>query len=144
MDNSLAKTFLEGTRQNMFKAVDASSLVVFRIGFGLIMLWEVWRYWSYDWITKYYIEPDFHFKYFGFEWIEPWPGDLMYAHYALVAILALFITIGLFYRLSTHLFFIAFSYIFLLEQAHYLNHFVSGHTRQLYTLHCSSQSLFRS
>ena len=122
MDNSLAKTFLEGTRQNMFKAVDASSLVVFRIGFGLIMLWEVWRYWHYDWISQYYIEPDFQFKYFGFEWIEPWPGDLMYAHYALVAMLALFITIGLFYRLSTHLFFIAFSYIFLLEQAHYLNH----------------------
>jgi len=100
----------------MFKPVDASSLLVFRIGFGLIMLWEVWRYWNYGWITKYYIEPDFHFKYFGFEWIEPWPGDLMYVHYALVAVLALFITIGLFYRLSTQLFFIAFSYIFLLEQ----------------------------
>jgi len=33
-----------------------------------------------------------------------------------------FITIGFLYRVSTHLFFIAFSYIFLLEQAHYLNH----------------------
>ena len=106
----------------MFNSVDASSLVVFRIGFGLIMLWEVWRYWSYGWIAKYYIEPDFNFTYFGFEWIEPWPGDLMYVHYALVAVLALFITIGLFYRLSTYLFFVAFSYIFLLEQAHYLNH----------------------
>jgi len=122
MNNSPTTTLLSKIRQNMFKPVDASSLVVFRIGFGLIMLWEVWRYWNYGWIAKYYIEPDFHFKYFGFEWIAPWAGDLMYVHYALVAVLALFITIGLFYRLSTHLFLIAFSYIFLLEQAHYLNH----------------------
>jgi hypothetical protein len=122
MNSSLTTKLLVKTRQSMFKGVDASSLVVFRIGFGLIMLWEVWRYWSYGWIAKYYIEPDFHFKYFGFEWIQPWPGEWMYVHYALVAALALFITVGLFYRLSTHLFFIAFSYIFLLEQAHYLNH----------------------
>lgn len=122
MNNSLTATFLNATRQKMFKPVDASSLVVFRIGFGLIMFWEVWRYWNYGWIAKYYIEPSFHFKYFGFEWIAPWPGEWMYAHYALVAVLALFITFGLFYRLSTHLFLVAFSYIFLLEQAHYLNH----------------------
>ena len=122
MNNSPTTTLRGKIRQNMFKGVDASSLVVFRIGFGLIMLWEVWRYWNYGWIAKYYIEPDFHFKYFGFEWIEPWAGDLMYVHYALVAVLALFITIGLFYRLSAYLLFFAFSYIFLLEQAHYLNH----------------------
>jgi hypothetical protein len=109
-------------REKMFEPVDASSLVVFRIGFGLIMLWEVWRYWSYGWISKYYIEPDFQFKYIFFEWVEPWPGDWMYVHYAVVAVLALFITIGFMFRMSTHLFFIAFSYIFLLEQAHYLNH----------------------
>ena len=135
MNNSPTTTLLGKTRQNMFKGVDASSLVVFRIGFGLIMLWEVWRYWSYGWIAKYYIEPDFHFKYFGFEWIEPWAGDLMYVHYALVAVLALFITIGLFYRLSTHLFLIAFSYIFLLEQAHYLNHLYHLHKLLIYELY---------
>jgi hypothetical protein len=64
-------------REKLFEPVDASTLVVFRIGFGLIMLWEVWRYWTYGWISEYYIEPDFHFKYIGFEWVEPWPGDWM-------------------------------------------------------------------
>ena len=122
MNYPTIKTFLSKTRDNMFKSVDASSLVVFRVGFGLIMLWEVWRYWHYDWIARYYIEPGFHFKYFGFEWVQPWPGEWMYAHFALVGLLAFFITIGLFYRLSTHLFILAFSYIFFLEQANYLNH----------------------
>jgi len=109
-------------RQRLFKPEDAASLAVFRIGFGLIMLWEVWRYWRYGWIERYYIEPRFHFKYFGFEWVEPWPGEWMYAHFALVGVLAAFIALGFLYRLSTHLFVIAFSYLFLLEQAHYLNH----------------------
>ncbi|MCB9006320.1 MAG: HTTM domain-containing protein [Ardenticatenaceae bacterium] len=40
-----------------------------------------------------------------------------------MALLALFILLGLWYRLSAVLFFLGFSYIFLLEQAQYLNHF---------------------
>lgn len=117
-----ATTLLTQTREKLFKPVDASSLVVFRIGFGLIMLWEVWRYWNYGWIAKYYIKPEFNFKYYGFEWVQAWPGDWMYVHFAVVALLALFMTIGFLYRISATLFVIAFSYIFLLEQVHYLNH----------------------
>jgi vitamin K-dependent gamma-carboxylase len=88
----------------LFKPVDASSLVVFRIGFGLIMMWEVWRYWHYGWIESKYIDPDFFFKYYGFEWVHPWSGDLMYWHYGITALLAFFITIGFLYRISACLY----------------------------------------
>lgn len=108
---------------HLFKPVDASSLVFFRIAFGVIMLVEVWRFWSFDWIAGFYIAPDFLFKYPGFEWIEPWPGSGMYWHFGLLAVLALMIAAGAFYRLATILFFLAFSYVFLLDQARYLNHF---------------------
>jgi len=84
----------------LFKPVDASSLVVFRIGFGLIMMWEVWRYWHYGWIESKYIDPDFFFKYYGFEWVHPWSDDLMYWHYGVTALLAFFITVGFLYRIS--------------------------------------------
>ncbi len=109
-------------RKGLFQPVDASSLVVFRIGFGLVMLWEVIRYWRHDWIREYYIEPVFQFKYYGFAWVQPWPGDWMYAHFAVLGICAFFIALGLFYRISTILFLLGFSYVFLLEQANYLNH----------------------
>ena len=69
-------------RRQMFEPVDATSLVVFRIGFGLLMLVDVVRYWGAGWISRYYIEPDFHFRYFGFEWVQPWAGDGMYWHFA--------------------------------------------------------------
>ena len=114
---------LKRFQHNMFKQVDASSLVVFRIGFGLTMLIEVWRYWHYDWISRFYIEPQFMFKYYGFEWLQAWPGDGMYIHFAVLGISALFITLGAFYRISAIVFTLCFAFVFLLDQSRYLNHF---------------------
>jgi hypothetical protein len=107
----------------LFDRVDSSSLVFFRVAFGLIMLVECWRFWSKGWIERHYIDPQFFFKYYGFEWVEPWPGSGMYWHFALLAVLSLLIMLGVFYRLATILFFFAFTYVFLLDQARYLNHF---------------------
>jgi hypothetical protein len=47
----------------------------------------------------------------------------MYIHWAVLGVLALFITAGFLYRLSAALFFIGFTYCFLLDQSTYLNHF---------------------
>lgn len=107
----------------LFAEVDASALVVFRAMFGLVMLVECWRFWSKGWIERHYIEPEFFFKYYGFGWVEPWPGDGMYWHFAALALLSILIAIGVLYRVAAVLFFFAFTYIFLLDQARYLNHF---------------------
>ncbi len=47
----------------------------------------------------------------------------MLIHFAAMGILALLIAIGLFYRLASLLFFLSFTYVFLLDKAYYLNHF---------------------
>jgi len=94
------------------RPVDIASLVVFRVLFGLLMLVEVYRYFSHDWIQRYYINPDFYFKYYGFEWVQPWPGDGMYWHFAILGLLALFITVGLFYRAAVISFTLGFTFIF--------------------------------
>ncbi len=108
---------------DLFEPVDAISLVFLRVSFGVIMLVEVWRFWDNGWIGSYYVGPDFLFKYYGFEWVHPWPGAGIYWHFVLLAVLALMITVGVFYRLASVLFLFAFSYVFLLDQALYLNHF---------------------
>ncbi len=109
--------------QKLFEPSDIAILVYFRIIFGAIMLWEVFRYFEHDWIDKYWIEPTFHFTYYGFDWLRPWPGDGMYFHFIAMGILSVCIMIGFKYRISTILFFFAFSYMFLLEESRYLNHF---------------------
>ena len=107
----------------LFNPVDISSLVYFRIIFGLVMMWEAAKYFENRWITNYWILPEFNFPYPFFEWVTPWSGQGMYIHVAILGLLALFITLGLFYRISITLFFLGFSYIFLLDEANYLNHF---------------------
>ncbi len=109
--------------KRFFTPVDIASLAFVRIAFGTIMLWEVWRYFDNDWIALYWIQPRFNFKYYGFSWIEPWPGQGMYWHFLVLALLAVCIMLGLWYRATTVLFFLGFTYVFLLEEARYLNHF---------------------
>jgi len=107
----------------LFAPVHLAWLAYFRIAFGLIMVWEVWRYFDNNWISRYWIKPTFHFTYYGFSWVQPWPGDGMYLHFLLLGGLALCIALGLWYRVTTLLFFLGFTYIFLLDQSYYLNHF---------------------
>ncbi len=87
------------------------------------MLWEVTRYFQHGWIGRYYVGKKFHFTFYGFEWVRPWPGEWMYVHFAVLGILAACIMAGLFYHVCTLLFFVGFTYVFLLDQTQYLNHF---------------------
>ena len=109
--------------RRFFAPVDIASLVFVRIAFGAIMFWEAWRYFDKGWIARYWIRPSYNFKYYGFSWVEPWPGQGMYWHFFILALLAVCIMVGLWYRVTTVFFFLGLTYIFLLEQALYLNHF---------------------
>jgi len=104
----------------LFEPVDIASLVFFRVTFGLIMLWEALRYLPH--IECFYLLPIFHFKFYGFGWVKVPPGNGMYYLLGSLAVLAILITIGLFYRVASTLFFVGFTYLFLLERAYYLNH----------------------
>lgn len=110
--------------QWMFAPIDGSSMALFRIGYGAIMLWEVTRYFDHNWIKSYYTGKDFYFTYPGFSWVHPWGSlDLMEAHFILIGVLAAMVMVGLCYRVAAAGLAVAFSYVYLLEQARYLNHF---------------------
>jgi vitamin K-dependent gamma-carboxylase len=106
----------------LFKPVDISFLVFFRILFGGIMLWEVYRYFTYGWIGRYYVEPVVNFTYYGFSWVKPWPGRGMYIHFFVLGLAAACVMVGFLYRIATPVFFLGFTYFFLLDQTRYLNH----------------------
>jgi vitamin K-dependent gamma-carboxylase len=107
----------------LFDPVDIASLIYFRILFGGILFADAFRYFRHGWIAFQFLEPRFHFTYYGFGWVHPWPGNGMYVHFAAMGILAFFVLIGFAYRLSAALLFLCFTYMFLLDQAIYLNHY---------------------
>jgi len=114
-----ARTRLE----RLFEPVAPHSLAVFRIAFGAILAWEIVRFFESGRITAYFVEPAFHFRYFGFEWVRPWPQPWLNVHFAGVGLLAALIAVGAWTRTAAALFLAGFGYVFLLEQARYLNHF---------------------
>ncbi|VAX36820.1 hypothetical protein MNBD_PLANCTO02-139 [hydrothermal vent metagenome] len=107
----------------LFEPVPMDLLVYFRFIFGGIMLWEVFRYVQRGLVQAMYVQPIFHFKYYGFGWIEPWSALGMKWHFIVLGIAAFCMMIGFCYRLAAVIVFLSFSYIFLLDQAYYLNHF---------------------
>jgi vitamin K-dependent gamma-carboxylase len=107
----------------MMAPVDASSGAAFRIAFGLLMLVAVVRFFAHGWIHEYFIAPRHFFPYYGFEWVRPWPGAGMYIHFAVMGVLALCITAGLWYRASVVGFGALFAYAHLIDKTNYLNHY---------------------
>ena len=110
-------------QNKLFESTDIASLVFFRIFFGLLGVWEVLRFFHYGWVEHLYAKPEFHFKYEYFSWVDAWPGYGMHIHFILVGVAALFICLGFFYRLSSIIFFLGYTYIFLVERALYNNHY---------------------
>jgi vitamin K-dependent gamma-carboxylase len=102
---------------------DGAGLAAFRVLIGALLCFSVVRFWSYGWIEQLYIEPSFHFTYFGFGWVKPWPGAGMYVHFALMGAAALCLCLGFCSRLSALIFCVTFSYAELIEKASYLNHY---------------------
>ena len=116
-------SILQRIRDALFRPIDIASLAAFRILFGVLMLASTVRFMAKGWVYDLYIKPDFFFSYYGFSWVEPWPAWGMYLHVALIGLLALCVALGFFYRVSIALFFVAFTYVELIDQTNYLNHY---------------------
>lgn len=98
-------------------------LAVLRVAFGAVMLVSTIRFIGKGWVNSFYIQPKFHFTFFGFNWVEAPDATGMYLLFALMALAALLIAIGLWYRLAAVAFFITFTYIELIDKTTYLNHY---------------------
>ena len=98
-------------------------LIVFRISFGLILFISTLRFILKGWVTDLYIKPTYFFTYYGFDWINPVSNNFIYIAFFLLLVCSLMITFGLFYRYSSLLFFILFTYIELIDKTNYLNHY---------------------
>lgn len=102
---------------------DAVALAVFRMLIGGLMCVGALRFMSNGWIERLYIEPSFHFKYWGFEWVQV-PGQTgLYLLYSGIALAAFMVAIGACYRVAIIAFWCLFTYAELMDITTYLNHY---------------------
>ena len=114
---------IQKLKENFNKKTSISSIVFFRIIFGIYLISTIYKFFTERMIERYFIEPEFGFKYAGFRWIsQPSEGNT-YLIFAILGIAAVFITIGLYYRISSTVFFMGFGYFFLMDKVNYNHEF---------------------
>src|SRR6185503_14615728 len=84
----------ESFRQRLFAPVDIASIALFRVAFGLLMLWDMLQYLLGGWLESYLVTP-FLFKFPGFEWVDRAAPATMKLIIAVMAVAALLIALGL-------------------------------------------------
>ena len=105
------------------QTVGIAPLVTLRVVIGAMLLISTLRFVALGWVDDHYIQPDFHFKYFGFGWVEALPATWMYALHGLLMVSSLCVMLGLYYRLAAVLQFLLFTYTELIDLTYYLNHY---------------------
>lgn len=109
--------------RRLFAPVDTASLVALRVGFGLLMVVLVLRYFAHGWIDAQFHEPSMLFPWPGFEWVRPWPRPFMHLHFAALGALALALAVGFHTRAAAALFCVGFSWVHAIDRTLYLNHY---------------------
>ncbi|MBQ0769169.1 MAG: HTTM domain-containing protein [Bizionia sp.] len=107
----------------LFKHIDNSALVVFRIIFGLLVFLESVGSIFTGWITRTLVEPKFTFSFIGFEWLQPLPGNWMYVYYLIMGLLGLLIMVGYKYRVSMISFTLLWCGVYFMQKSSYNNHY---------------------
>ena len=107
----------------LFKHIDNSALIVFRIIFGLLCFLESVGAIFTGWITRTLVDPKFTFSFIGFEWLQPLPGNWMYVYYAVMGIFGLLIMLGYKYRMSAIAFTLLWCGVYFMQKASYNNHY---------------------
>jgi vitamin K-dependent gamma-carboxylase len=107
----------------LFRPMDPAPLVLFRAVFGAVLGVLVLRYFVHGWIDAQFHEPRLFLSWPGFEWVRPWPRPWMHVHFAALGLLSAGIAAGVCTRTSALLFSAGFTYVHLIDQTNYLNHY---------------------
>jgi vitamin K-dependent gamma-carboxylase len=107
----------------LFKHIDNSSLIVFRILFGALIFLESIGAIVTGWIRRTLVEPEFTFNFIGFDFLQAIQGDWMYAHYIIMGICGIFVMVGYKYRISMLSFTLLWAVTYLMQKSSYNNHY---------------------
>lgn len=105
------------------KPVHIAPLAAFRVVFGLCMIFSTSRFLALGWVQDHYVKPLFHFKYYGFGWVQAGPTWWLYTAHGILLLASVFVVLGLYYRWAAWVQFLAFTYIELIDLTYYLNHY---------------------
>lgn len=116
------RNFLDRLRALLARRVDGRSLALFRIFVGIVMGLEAYSLFQPSASTGgkvpfevYYAASNIHFPYPGFAWLPFFSPAGMHVVAGLLALGALLVTVGFFYRVGAVLLFLSWGYFYAIE-----------------------------
>ena len=107
----------------LFTKIDNSSLLIFRILFGILIACESYGAILTGWVKNTLIDPKFTFNFIGFEWLQPIPSYGMYVYFGIMGTLGICVALGYKYRFSIISFTILWTGVYLMQKTSYNNHY---------------------
>jgi vitamin K-dependent gamma-carboxylase len=109
--------------ERLLRPIDGAWLAAFRALFGVTLAISMWRFLANDWVNRFFVEPRFFFKYWGFGWVQPLSGEALHAAVVGLVGLGLCVAAGFAFRLSAFLLALGLTYLQLIDVSTYLNHY---------------------
>ncbi|MEM6396874.1 MAG: HTTM domain-containing protein [Bacteroidota bacterium] len=107
----------------LLQPVPIYTLVWLRVAVGILAALDILGNGIYyHWYKGELHAADFHFSYFGFEWVKPFPEPFLSLYFIVGFLLGLAVAAGWRYRYTAPALALSIAYLFLIEKAHYLNH----------------------
>ena len=107
----------------LFRKIDNSSLAIFRILFGLLIVAECWGAIFTGWVNTNFVTPKLTFTFIGFEWLINFLGPHMIYYFAIMGFLGILIALGSLYRFSIIVFAMMWSLTYFAQKTSYNNHY---------------------
>lgn len=107
----------------LFRRVDNSNVVAYRILFGLLMTCQCVTDIMSGRVKYEFIDPKFTVTFIGFGFLQPLAGNGMYYYYMVMAALGLLIAGGLYYRMASIAFTLMWAAIYFMQKTSYNNHY---------------------
>lgn len=107
----------------IFKSIDNSPLVVFRIFFGFLIACESFGAIITGWVKKVLIDPQFTFSFIGLEWLQPLPNNLMYVYFIIMGLVGICIMLGFKYTYAIITFTFLWAGVYFMQKSSYNNHY---------------------
>lgn len=107
----------------LFKRIDNSALVIFRVLFGLIITIQSWGTILTGYLKNRILTSSFTFNFIGLDFIQPLPGNWMYAFYIVMGIFGVGVLLGYKYKWSISGFTLLWAYSYWMQKEDYNNHY---------------------
>ncbi|TVR81218.1 MAG: HTTM domain-containing protein [Saprospirales bacterium] len=107
----------------LFKEESNAPIEIFRVAFGALMLAEAWGALATGWVRRVFVDVNYTFTFFGFEWTQVLLGTPMQVLFILMGVFAIGVMLGYKYRFSILMLAILWSISYLMQKSHYNNHY---------------------